>query len=89
MSRSWLSTAGRAWWPPGGRELDDAQLRFSDASAATFGTQFANSNFRLQIHPGDFPSGSHNLYVVAHSAVNGDQVAAMVSFSITTEPPGG
>ena len=35
-------------------------------SAATFGSQFANSGYRLMIHPGDFEPGSHNLYLVAH-----------------------
>ena len=49
--------------------MADAELGFSDANAATSGSQFANSGFRLSFHPGDFPAGSHNLYLVAHSAL--------------------
>ena len=75
--------------PPDAIQLENAELGFSDASAATFGSQFANSGFRLLFHPGDFPPGSHNLYVVAHSAVNGEQVAMVLWTSITTEPSGG
>ena len=33
--------------PPDATQLEDAELGFSDASAATFGSQFANSGFRL------------------------------------------
>src|SRR5262245_53867400 len=64
--------------PPNAKQLADAELGFSDASAATFGTQFANSGFRLTFHPGDFPPGSHNLYIVAHSAVSGAQAATVL-----------
>ena len=37
--------------PPEAIQLENAELGFSDPSAATFGTQFANSGFRLLIHP--------------------------------------
>ena len=75
--------------PPDATPMADADLGFSDASAATFGIQFADSGFRLMFHPGDFPAGSHNLYVLAHSAVTGEQIAMLFWISITIEPTGG
>jgi hypothetical protein len=75
--------------PPDATPMPDAELGFSSANAATFGSQFANSGFRLRIHPSDFRPGSHNLYVVAHSAVTGEQLAMLFWISITKEPTGG
>jgi hypothetical protein len=69
--------------------MADAELGFSDANAATLGSQFANSGFRLSFHPGGFPAGSHNLRVVVHSAVSGQQLEMLYWMSITTEPSGG
>jgi hypothetical protein len=69
--------------PPGATSIANAELGFSDAGAATFGSQFANSGLRLMFHPNAFPAGSHNLYVVAHSAVTGEQVAMLFWISIT------
>jgi hypothetical protein len=68
--------------------MADAELGFSDATASTFGSQFANSGFRLMFHPGDFPAGSHNLRVVAHSAVSGQRLEMAYWMSITTEGSG-
>jgi hypothetical protein len=75
--------------PPNATPMADAELGFSNASAALVGSQFANSGFRLRFHPGDFRAGSHNLYVVAHSAVTGQQLVLVFWISITTEPTGG
>ena len=68
--------------------MADAELGFGDANAATFGSQFANSGFRLRFHPGDFKAGSHNLHVVALSAVSGQRVEMLYWISITTEADG-
>jgi len=45
--------------PPDATPMGNADLGFSDANAAKFGNQFANSGFRLRFRPGDFPAGSH------------------------------
>jgi hypothetical protein len=70
--------------PPDAIQLDQVELGLSNANAATFGTQFANSGFHLLIHPGDVPPGSVNLYVVARSAVTGEQVGTVCG---PTSPP--
>jgi len=66
-----------------------AGRRVSDASAATFRSHFANSGVRLMFRPGDYPPGSHNLYIVAHSAVNGEQLQHHHQSGDTVEFAGG
>jgi hypothetical protein len=72
--------------PPQGTPLGNAQQAFSDSNAVSFGGQFANSGFRFTFKPTNFSVGSHNLYVLARSAVNGEQVAMIVSINITDTP---
>lgn len=69
-----------------GAYLGDASVPFSDANAATFGSQFANSGYRLTFNPTKYPTGSANLYVYARSAVTGKEVVALISIGITDAP---
>jgi hypothetical protein len=72
--------------PPQGTMLGNAQQAFSSSNAASFGSQFANSGFRFTFKPTNFSVASHNLYVLARSAVNGEQVAMIVPINITDAP---
>jgi hypothetical protein len=67
----------------GGTFVGDADLAFSDATAASaYGSQFANAGWRLTFKPTNFHSGSHSLFVYAHSVVTGKENLETVGFSI-------
>ncbi len=70
-----------------GLYVGDADVAFSDdTAAATYGSQFANSGYRLTFNPTRYPTGSANLYVYARSAVTGKEAVALVSIGITDTP---
>jgi hypothetical protein len=67
----------------GGTALGDATLAFADsAAAAAYGPQFDNAGWRLTFKPTQFHSGTHTLFVYAHSVVTGKTGLATVSFGI-------
>jgi hypothetical protein len=67
----------------GGTFLGDADLAFSDQAAlSTYGSQFANSGWRLTFKPTTLHSGSHTLFVYAHSLVTGKESLELVGMNI-------
>jgi hypothetical protein len=67
----------------GGTSLGDAELAFSDqAAASAYGSQFATSGWRLDFKPTTLHSGSHTLFVYAHSAVTNKESLETVGFTI-------
>jgi hypothetical protein len=72
--------------PKTGTDLGKAMLAYSSDDAATFGSQFANSGFRLTFHPTQFSTASHNLWVYATSAVTGNRVVTLIPINITDTP---
>ena len=68
----------------GGTLLGNADLAFSDPAAqAAYGPQFANSGWRLTFKPTQLHSGSHTLFVYAHSVVTNKENLTTVGFNIT------
>ena len=67
----------------GGMFLGDADLAFSDqAPATTYGQQFIGSGWRLTFKPTSLHSGSHTLFVYAHSVVTGKEALETVGMNI-------
>jgi hypothetical protein len=67
----------------GGALLGTADLAFSDPAAqAKYGTQFANSGWRLTFKPTSLHSGSHTLFIYAHSVVTGKEDLETVGINI-------
>jgi hypothetical protein len=68
----------------GGTFVGDADLAFSDQAAqSAYGSQFGNAGWRLTFKPTNFHSGSHTLFVSAHSVVTNKENLTTVGFSIT------
>jgi len=65
-----------------GTYLGDAELGFSDATAASYGSQFANSGWRIHFKPTQFHSNTYLLYAYARSAVSGKEESAQRFFAI-------
>jgi hypothetical protein len=67
----------------GGTFVGDADLAFSDQAAMSAGgAQFANAGWRLTFKPTNFHSGSHTLFVYAHSVVTNKETFTTVGFNI-------
>ena len=67
----------------GGTFVGEADLAFSDDEAAsTYGSQFANSGWRLAFKPTSLHAGSHTLFVYAHSVVTNKETFQTVGFNI-------
>jgi hypothetical protein len=67
----------------GGTLLGDADLAFSDpAAVAAYGPQFASAGWRLDFKPTNLHSGSHTLFVYAHSVVTNKENLETVGFSV-------
>jgi hypothetical protein len=60
----------------------DADLGFSDSSAAAFGQQFANAGFRFTFKPTSLHDGNVQLEVRAHSVVTGSEISVPTTFLI-------
>ncbi|HEX8969182.1 MAG TPA: hypothetical protein VF937_14965, partial [Chloroflexota bacterium] len=70
----------------GGTFLGTADLAFSDQAAQTaYGSQFANSGWRLTFKPTTLHSGAHTLFVYARSVVTGKENLATVSMTIVED----
>jgi hypothetical protein len=65
-----------------GTFLGDAELGFSDATAASYGSQFASAGWRLTFKPTKFHSNTYILYAYAHSAITGKEESAQRFFAI-------
>jgi hypothetical protein len=67
----------------GGTFIGDADLAFSDqAAVAKYGSQFANSGWRLTFKPTQFHSGSHTVFFYAHSVVTGKEDVETLGINI-------
>lgn len=67
----------------GGRFLGDADLAFSDSAAsAAYGQQFQSAGWRLTFKPTNLHTGSHTLFVYAHSVVTNKENLATVGMNI-------
>jgi hypothetical protein len=62
--------------------VGDADLAFSDAQAATFGSQFANAGFRFTLKPTTLHAGNNQLEVRAHSVIAGKEISVPTTFTI-------
>jgi hypothetical protein len=62
--------------------LGDAELGYSDSSAAAYGQQFANAGFRFTFKPTTLHKGNVQLEVRAHSVVTGNEVSFPTTFLI-------
>lgn len=66
-----------------GTFLGNADLAFSDSAAqAAYGAQFADAGWRFTLKTTSLHSGSHTLYVYAHSAVTGKEDLETLGFSV-------
>ncbi len=67
----------------GGTFLGNADLAFSDQAAQTaYGAQFANAGWRLTFKPTNLHSGSHTLFIYAHSVVTNKENLETVGINI-------
>jgi hypothetical protein len=68
----------------GGTFVGDADLGFADpAAVSAYGAQFSAAGYRINFKPTSLHSGSHNIFVYAHSVVTGKENLATGSMSIT------
>jgi hypothetical protein len=65
-----------------GTFLGDADLGFSDSTAATYGAQFGSGGWRLTFKPTQFHSNTYLLWAYAHSAVTGGEDSVSRFFAI-------
>ena len=65
-----------------GTFLGDAELGFSDATAASYGSQFGSGGWRITFKPTKFHANTYLLYAYAHSAVTGKEESASRFFAI-------
>jgi hypothetical protein len=67
----------------GGTFIGDADLAFSNQAAQSkYGAQFGNAGWRLTLKPTNFHSGSHTVFIYAHSVVTGKEDLETVGISI-------
>jgi len=62
--------------------LGEANLGYSDATAASYGDQFASGGWRLSFKPTLFHSNTYLMYAYARSAVSGKEESAQRFFAI-------
>ena len=67
----------------GGTFVGDADLAFADqAAVSAYGSQFSAAGYRIDFKPTTLHSGSHNLFVYAHSVVTNKENLATGGFTI-------
>jgi hypothetical protein len=62
--------------------LGEADLGFSDATAASYGQQFASAGWRIHFKPTQFHANTYLLYAYARSAVTGKEESTQRFFAI-------
>lgn len=67
--------------------IGDADLAYSDARAAMFGSQFANAGFRFTFKPTSLHEGNTQLEIRARSAMTGKEITIPTTFNIIEGKP--